>query len=241
MLFKFGGPVKIKIISLVLLVSLSASAQSFNWKGIFIAGDDSIENFDSGRADLSSLMTRLTSMETIHLTSSQNRVSRDTQAATWENIVSVFNSTSVRANEGCFIHMTSHGTKNKGFYLSLSGIMSPSAFSELVSRRCGNAPTIILISACFSGQFITKKLIGPNRIVMTAAIHDRPSFGCSPDTRYTYWDGCLLSEIPRSRTWMEVAKRVQSCINTKESIEGFPSSYPQAFFGSNTLNWTVRN
>jgi hypothetical protein len=218
----------------------NAWADAFRWKGIFIAGDDSIENFDNGRTDLSKLMSRLTDMDSVHFTSTRSLISKNAHPATLENIGSVFNSTAIGTGEGCFIHMTSHGAKNKGFYLSLSGMMNPDQFAKLVNKRCGNLPTVILISACYSGQFITGSLTGPNRIIMTAAIKDRPSFGCSADTRYTYWDSCLLSEIPSSRTWLEVSKRVQASIQLKERLEEFPSSYPQAFFGSNTLNWLVR-
>ena len=217
----------------------AAQAQTFSWKGIFIAGDDSIENFDNGRIDISNLMTKLTKMDTIHLTSSRNHVSKTVFPATLQNIGMAFTQTPVGKNEGCFVHMTSHGAKNQGFYLSLSGILSPRDFAQYVNKRCGNAPTIILVSACYSGQFINESMKGPNRIIMTAAIHDRPSFGCSADTRYTYWDQCLLDTIPASKTWTEVYKKVQACIAQKESSQGFPSSYPQAFFGANTVNWNV--
>ena len=224
----------------VLFGFLSAQAQTFTWQGVFIAGDDSIENFDNSRIDLSKMMTGYTNMEAIHFTSTRHLVSNDVMPATIKNISGVLNSTPVGANEGCFIHMTSHGAKHQGFYLSLSGILGPDLFAQLINKRCGNAPTIILISACYSGQFLTESLKGPNRIIMTAAIEDRPSFGCSADTRYTYWDACLLSEIPRSQTWAQVAKNVQACIQAKETAEGFPGSFPQAFFGTNTLNWQVR-
>lgn len=224
----------------VLFGFLSAQAQSLTWKGVFIAGDDSIENFDNGRVDISNMLGKLMALETVQLTSSKNKITSDVAAATVQNIAAAF-AAPVKANEGCFVHMTSHGAKNQGFYLSMSGILSPSAFAQMVNKKCGNAPTIILISACFSGQFVTNELKGPNRVIMTAAIHDRPSFGCSPDTRYTYWDACLLAEIPKSKTWVEVAKRVEACIAAKESSQGFPSSYPQSNFGANTSNWTVRN
>ncbi len=216
-----------------------AQAQTFSWKGIFIAGDDSIENFDNGRIDLSDLMTKLTKMDTIQLTSSRNHVSKTVFPATAQNIKAAFTQTPVGKNEGCFVHMTSHGIKNQGFYLSLGGVLSPRDLASYVNTACGNAPTIILVSACYSGQFINENMKGPNRIIMTAAIHNRPSFGCSPDTRYTYWDQCLLDSIPVAKTWTEVYKKVQACIQVKESSQGFPSSYPQAYFGANTVNWTV--
>jgi hypothetical protein len=225
----------------VLFSFFSAQASSIEWQGFFVAGDDSIENFDNSRIDLTQLMNQMTTMKSAQFSSSRSHISSNVYPANIQYIADAFNSKPLNSGEGCFIHFTSHGSKNKGFYLSLSGILPPDVFSNMVNRKCGNAPTVILISACFSGQFITESLKGPNRIIMTAAINDRPSFGCSADTRYTYWDSCLLSEIPTSKTWTEVAKRVQSCIQREEKLKGFPSSYPQSWFGSNTTNWTVRN
>ena len=224
----------------VLFGFLSAQAQTFTWKGIFIAGDDSIQNFDNSRMELSRMMGAYTKMDAIQFTSTRHLVSESVFPATINNIVSVMNSTPVKNNEGCFIHMTSHGAKHQGFYLSMSGILTPDLFAQLVNKRCGNAPTIILISACYSGQFLTQSLKGENRIIMTAAIEDRPSFGCSADTEYTYWDACLLAEIPHAKTWLQVANNVQSCIEKKETEEGFPGSFPQSFFGTNTTSWQVR-
>lgn len=226
------------VIALLLLVSSISSA--LTWKAVFIAGDHSINNFDAGREDLATLFSKLGKIEQTHLSSSQNYISQADKVmpATAQNIHNVFaKAPALKQDEGCLVHMTSHGAKNQGFYLALSGILSPKDFAALINKRCGNAPTVILVSACYSGQFINEAIKGPNRIVLTAAIADRPSFGCSPDTRYTYWDGCLLEEIPQSKTWTEVYSRVKNCIGRKESALGVPSSMPQAFFGSNTTGW----
>lgn len=80
---------------------------------------------------------------------------------------------------------------------------------------------------------------GANRIVLTAARADRPSFGCSADTEYTYWDGCMLQELPNSNTWVDLYKNVNSCITKKEALIGVQPSEPQAYFGENTKDWTI--
>lgn len=226
------------VFALFLLIGSLSSA--LTWQSVFIAGDNSINNFDNGREDLSALFSKLGKLEQTHFSSSQSYISQANKVwpATVPNLSNFFlNSPAVKQDEGCFIHMTSHGAKNKGFYLALSGILNPRDFAMLVNKRCGKAPTVILVSACYSGQFITDDLKGPNRIIMTAAIADRPSFGCSADTRYTYWDACLLDVVPQSKTWTEVYDRVRTCISRKESQLGAPSSMPQAFFGSNTSSW----
>ena len=233
-----------KFLSLaILLFTFSQAAHAVSWKGIFIAGDDSIENFDAGREDLTQAFSRQGDLvSTAQLSSTRKYIgSRGVLAATAENIVGAFSNLNVKAGEGCLIHMTSHGAKGKGFYLSLAGILPPQSFSALVNKACGDAPTVILVSACYSGQFITDDLKGPNRIILTAARPDRPSFGCSSDTKYTYWDACLLSEIPNSPTWADLNKNVQACIATKESALGAQPSEPQSFFGANAKDWALLN
>lgn len=225
-----------------LFIFVSSLSSALTWQAVFIAGDDSIANFDNGREDLSTLFSKLGKIEETHLSSSMNHISQANKVypATLQNIYTAFaKAPALKQDEGCLVHMTSHGSKNKGFYLSMSGTLTPKDFAALVNKRCGNAPTVVLVSACYSGQFITEEIKGPNRIIMTAAIADRPSFGCSPDTRYTYWDGCLLEEIPRSKTWTEVYSRVQACISRKEAMLGVPSSMPQAYFGRNTTGWGI--
>lgn len=238
---------KIKSLSVSVLffsvLALASVSQATSWKGLFVAGDHSIENFDNGREDLTNLFTKLGDLESIQLSSSKKYISvqKDVYSATYENIVKSFDlmKSKLKATDGCFIHMTSHGAKGQGFYLALSGILDPDTFSTLVNQVCGSAPTVVLISACYSGQFITEDLKGPNRVILTAARADRPSFGCSPDTEYTYWDGCLLEEVPKSQTWVELYKNVNSCIAAKEAKLNVRPSEPQAFFGENTKNWEI--
>jgi hypothetical protein len=220
--------------------SITSTSHALTWKGVFISGDDSIENFDNGREDLTALFSSIGDLTTVQLSSSQKYISEDNGVypAVAENLMPAFQLMDVKSNEGCLIHMTSHGVNGQGFYLSLAGVMPPDYLADLVNESCGDAPTVILVSACYSGQFITDSLKGPNRIILTAARADRPSFGCSADTEYTYWDGCLLQEIPNSATWPELYKNVNSCITAKETALGATPSEPQAFFGENTKEWT---
>lgn len=219
---------------------LSTPAHAIPWKGVFVAGDDSIENFDNGRIDLTAAFSALGNLTTLQFSSHKKYYGHDgVLSATGENLRNGFANLNRAEGEGCFIHMTSHGAAAQGFYLSLAGILPPKTLANWVNYACGDAPTIILISACFSGQFITEELKGPNRVILTAARADRPSFGCSADTRYTYWDECVLESIPNSTTWPNLYANVQTCIVGKESALGAQPSEPQAFFGDNTLNWKL--
>ncbi|RZA07364.1 MAG: hypothetical protein EOP11_07910 [Proteobacteria bacterium] len=226
---------------LLVLFTISPAAHALSWKGIFIAGDDSIDNFDNGREDLTAIFSRAGTLTSTQQLSSNDKFigQHDVVEANEANLVKAFSSMGVKAGEGCFIHMTSHGAKHGGFYLSRAGVLPPATLAALVNKACGQAPTVILVSACYSGQFIVDALKGANRVILTAAREDRPSFGCSADTRYTYWDECVLSEVPNSRTWKELYGNVNACISRKETELGANPSGPQAFFGANTANWAI--
>jgi hypothetical protein len=227
--------------ALLVFIFISAHANAIEWKGIFIAGDNSIENFDNGRVDLTAAFSAKGDLvSTTQLSSSQRYIGHDgVVAADAAGVVNAFKNLNRQEGQGCLVHMTSHGTKAQGFYLALAGILSPKKLAQLVNEACGDAPAVILISACYSGQFITPELKGPNRVILTAARADRPSFGCSSDTRYTYWDDCVLTELPQAASWQDLYAKVGVCIQKKEAdLQAFPSE-PQAFFGENTSNWEI--
>lgn len=227
------------------LVALSANAE---WKSVFIAGDDSIPNFDNGRTVISSLLAPLGAYEENqrHLTTEHALTDDSVKLASLNNIVEAFISLDVdQSKDSCLVFMTSHGIKNMGFYLARGHqdqptAITPAQMAQVVDYTCGNAPTVLLISACYSGQFI-EKLAGDNRIILTAAIKDRPSFGCSTDTTYTFWDECVIDSIPTSHTWEDLYSEVKTCIERKESALGFNPSLPQAFFGKNMKNLPILN
>jgi len=218
------------------------------WKSVFISGDDSIPNFDNGRVAISELFHFLGAYHEnqTHLTSDRRLVTEEVKLATLNNIARAF--VGLRINQKvdkCLLFMTSHGIKNFGFYLSAGyegerGAITPDQLSQILDATCGQAPTVLLISACYSGQFI-QKLARDNRVIMTAAIKDRPSFGCSTDTTYTYWDECLLDNLSQNDTWEELYEDVKSCITQKESRLGFQPSLPQAFFGKKVRNMPILN
>lgn len=143
--------------------------------------------------------------------------------------------------QGCLFYLSSHGKKNQGVYLkrAQNQTLTPQQLNVALNWHCGNKPTVVLISACYSGKFIPA-LKQSNRIIMTAASAQRPSFGCSEDTEYTFWDGCVIDNLPQSETWQQLAKNVNSCISHKEKTLGYPASMPQAFFGGKVKDLALR-
>lgn len=234
--------IRITVVLLSLLLA-QANARAIEWRGLSIAGDDSIAAFDNSQQALTEVLQDLGLASMRRYTSSARRASKNSNLTllTARRLEALASQSIAAENEGCLIHLTSHGAENAGFYLSMGGgtYIAPADLARIVDTLCGDRRTVVLVSACFSGQFITDAIMGPNRIVLTAARADRPSFGCSASDTYTYWDGCLIEQLPLSKTWSRLYSNVTVCIDEKEAaIDALPSE-PQAYFGQNTEGWRI--
>jgi len=140
--------------------------------------------------------------------------------------------TAARATRGCFLYLSSHGSP-EGINFGPTARVTPTAMARLVHEVCGERPTVVVISACFSGVFLDS-LAGPNRMIMTAARRDRSSFGCSEDATYPYFDGCVIESLPTATDFIALANATRACVSQREAAEGLtPASEPQVFIGPN--------
>lgn len=131
--------------------------------------------------------------------------------------------------KGCLVYFTSHGDP-RGVLVG-DHILPPDILGMMLDRTCGAKPTVVVVSACFSGVFIPA-LAKPNRLVLTAARPDRTSFGCGESDRYPYFDECFLSEIKSSAHFAQLAPAIGACVATRERREGVrPASEPQVWIG----------
>lgn len=137
-----------------------------------------------------------------------------------------------RNTRGCLIYFTSHGSP-AGIVFGPDMMLAPVDMARLVRGWCGDRPTVIVISACYSGVF-KEALSGPNRIVMTAASRVTSSFGCSADAKYPYFDGCVLESLPNATDFINLAHTTRACVVRRETEENLtPPSEPQFFVGAN--------
>ncbi len=135
-----------------------------------------------------------------------------------------------RATKGCFLYFTSHGSP-RGIVFGPDRMISPMLMDRLVDGWCGERPTVVVVSACFSGVF-ADQLAAPNRMIMTAARRDRSSFGCSEDATYPYFDGCVLDSLPTAPDFLALADQAALCVERREQEEGLsPASGPQTVVG----------
>jgi len=135
-----------------------------------------------------------------------------------------------QATRGCFLYFTSHGSP-RGIVFGPNRLMSPDEMARRIDGWCGTRPTVVIVSACFSGVF-TERLAAPNRMIMSAARRDRSSFGCSEDATYPYFDGCILESLPTSPNFLALADQAALCVQRREREEGLrPASEPQTVVG----------
>jgi hypothetical protein len=203
------------------------------WKAALLAGDNQLEVFDNATKTLKSMFLRMgLQPENIRELSASRgeQQQRGALPSSADNLEAALRELSVGKGDACLVHLTSHGTR-QGFFLRDAPTISPARLNAALERGCGDAPTVVLISACYSGVFLDSVMLRPNRIILTAAAADRTSFGCSSENQYTYWDGCLISSLTQSDSWNALFGAVQRCVQTKETQQRFTPSLPRAFFG----------
>ena len=200
-------------------------------KVVLIAGDDSLPVFDNAvqgvQADLASGgegaqdIVRLSARAT------------GAGSATLDHVLSVVASMHPSPGQGCLVFATSHGGKHAGLYLADGDtFLTPRALDAALTQGCGTVPTVVVISACYSGSFTQPPMARPNRVVLSAARPDRSSFGCGAGRTYTVYDACLLKAWRPGAAWQTVFAVVKGCVRNEELIERVRPSEPQGWFGA---------
>jgi hypothetical protein len=212
-------------------------ASGLTWKAALMAGDNEIDVFDNATKTLKSMFLRMgvQSGNIRDLSANQSEVRRGALPANAENLETALRDLSVGKGDACLVHLTSHGTR-QGFFLRGAPGITPARLNSILERSCGEQPTVVLISACYSGVFLDRVMLKPNRIILTAAAEDRTSFGCSSENQYTYWDGCLIDSFTQSDNWAVLYGSIKRCVETKEAQKRFTPSLPRAYFGEAIAN-----
>ena len=202
------------------------------WKAVLIAGDDAEPAFDNAvdamAAKLEGYGVRPQDIVTLKASASGGlKANRD-------NIQDAFSRLAPAPLDGCFVFITSHGLPRRGLFLkAVDGALSPGELDRLLDRGCGERPTVVIASGCFSGIFARGwSMPAPNRTILTAAQSDRPSFGCNVDRRFTVFDQCVLETLEAGQAWQGVMERVRGCVSRNEDeTNASPPSNPQISVG----------
>jgi hypothetical protein len=213
--------------------------QHIRWRALAAAGDDSISVFDNA-VDAMAELLRMRGVSRVDRFTSDPTLARDNRPiATADSMAAALNGVRPKPGQGCLVFLSSHGSRNGLLLrddLDHDRTLDPSTLGRMLDEGCGAAPTVAIVSGCYSGIFIGAVTEAPNRIILTAARDDRTSFGCSAEEQYTYFDDCLFQSWPKSETWAALYRATESCVRAKErEINAVPSE-PQAFFGSAVEN-----
>jgi hypothetical protein len=214
--------------------SAEASAVTGQWHVVLVAGDDAEPVFDNAtRAMTRRLAASGVPIENVHrFSASSTELGGKVELAYAEPILRRIAQLPAKPGDRCLIFFTSHGERGAGVWLARSNrALTPDELAGALSRGCGAVPTIVIVSACYSGSFATGKMAKPNRIILTAARGDRPSFGCQAHRTYNFFDECVLGVFPQSTTWRGVFDNANHCVRRMEQTLGMRASEPQAYFG----------
>ena len=212
------------------------------WQVVLAAGDDAEPVFDNATRALSQRLAAAgVPAANIHrFSASPGELGAAVEPALAGVLLQRIAALPARPGDRCLIFLTSHGEQGAGLWLARSNAaLSPDELAQALSRGCAAVPTVVVVSACYSGGFATGKMAKPNRIVLTAARNDRPSFGCQVRRVYNFFDECLLGVLPKSVTWRAVADQSKACVRRMERALGARPSEPQSYFGTGVANLDV--
>lgn len=174
-----------------------------------------------------------------------NETSSGLPAATEAKLRETLKSVAVvmdRKEDVLFLLVTTHGSPG-GAALERHGAVFDYLTPTKLARALDNAGVrnaVVVVSACYSGVF--KRIATPDRLVITAARPDRPSFGCKDGNRWTYFgeaffDGALRRQSDLRRAFASA----KAAVSRREKAEGFQPSEPQIAGGARLVKKLVRS
>ncbi|AXY55891.1 peptidase C13 family protein [Acinetobacter chinensis] len=140
-----------------------------------------------------------------------------------------------RESDVLFLYMTSHGLPNRfemeNAPLDLTQV-DPKWLKDALDRS-GVRWRVIVISACYSGSFVSA-LQDDNTLIITASAADRASFGCSNEADYTYFGRAFFDQAMREQPSIRQAfVQASETVAKWEKAQGFDPSEPQWSMGKN--------
>jgi hypothetical protein len=206
-----------------------------HWQAVLVAGDTAQPVFDNAVKAMDLWLTEhgIAGADIHRLAASAGPHNQMVEPATLADVLGRIAGLRSRPGDGCLVFITSHGAHGLGIYLSREDeMLRPAALARALAAGCGAVPTVVIVSGCYSGSFARGVMAAPNRIILTAARADRPSFGCAAERTYTVYDSCLLGALPHATTWRGVFSETTECVETRERELDAEPSHPQASFGA---------
>ncbi len=136
------------------------------------------------------------------------------------------------------LFVTSHGSPGHALTLYLDGhvdtVLRPEALRAALDAS-GIRHRLLIVSSCYSGGFIPG-LATPDTLLITAARHDRPSFGCGDTGSATWFGHALLVEgLNRDGSLVSAFDHARRQVEQRERTEDVDPSHPQISIGTDIL------
>jgi hypothetical protein len=228
----------------VMLALIAPAAQAeprpfSDWAAVVVAGDwrahggGPTEAFDNARRDVAAALVDLgfskTAIRQYSVRPKRYRNPRP-EKSDLVGIYAGLGQLAKTAPGGCLVYLSSHGAPEGA--LVGEAILTPSLLADLVDGACPDRPSIVVLSACFSGVFVPT-LQRRDRMILTAARRDRASFGCGESDKYPFFDDCFLKSAPTAHDFAALGAAVQACVAATETATGAsPPSEPQLWIGA---------
>jgi hypothetical protein len=232
------SPIVRLLFVVLLLVGGNASARTATpivsgWQAVLVAGDDAEPVFDNAVAAIDRWLVAHGVPQNAIRRLSAKPAGPQIEPAALPRVLASIAALHPGRGGGCFVFITSHGQEDDGLWLADGQrFLWPVSLAKALSAGCRDAPTVVIASGCYSGAFTRGSMRASNRIILSAARADRPSFGCQVGRTYTVFDECLLDALPRAADWRVVFGRERTCVRRDESRMHALPSRPQAFFGT---------
>jgi hypothetical protein len=133
-----------------------------------------------------------------------------------------------------FLFLTSHGSREHELKLQHNQLTLrdlPARELAGLLRASAIRWKVIVVSACYSGGFIDA-LRDDSTLIITAARHDRSSFGCADEAEFTYFGRAFFKEaLPASSTFQEAFGKADALVAEweRKDLPKEPRSLPQIY------------
>jgi hypothetical protein len=212
---------------------------------VVVAGLDADDVFGKEAAEVTKVLSRRydAAGRTITLSSGKGGGGPTGPYATPMNLSTILAGVAGKMNlkeDVLILYTTSHGSPGIGIVFNdkpnTMGFVSPTRMAEVLNGL-GFSRRLLMVSACFSGQFVPT-LKTDDSIILTAASAERSSFGCAPGNDWTFFGDALINSALRKPQPLSAAvKEAHGLISGWETDKKLTPSEPQVSYGKNTSAW----
>jgi len=180
----------------------AAAISGAGWQVVLAAGDDAEPVFDNATRELGQRLAAAgVSASNIHrLSANAAELSPDVEPAQAKVLLRRIAELPARMGDRCLVFSDlARRARRRYMARPLEHRTQPGRACRVLSRGCAAVPTVVVVSACYSGGFVSGKMAKPNRIILTAARRDRPSFGCQVHRNLQFFSTSACSGYCQTR------------------------------------------